>query len=62
MPPRRRLVPAAGPFLQLLHHLVDAKATRLLPRRELLEALEPPRDVSLRGDQDIDVLDPLFRS
>src|SRR5262249_32089202 len=34
--------------LELLHHVVDAKAGRFLPRRELLETGDPLGDESLR--------------
>src|SRR5262249_17822079 len=37
---------------QLPHHLVEVEARRLLPDRELLEALEPPRDDRLRRDDE----------
>src|SRR5262245_38787649 len=42
---------AAAASLQLLHHLVDAEAGRLLAWREVLEALDPLPDEGLRRHQ-----------
>src|SRR5262249_25977353 len=52
---------AAGGFRDLLHHLIEAEARGLLSGREVLEAREPVRDVSLCGYEQIDALDPPHR-
>src|SRR5262249_58048276 len=49
---------ASGGLGELLHHLIEAEARGLLPRREILEAREPPRDIGLRRDEQVDALDP----
>jgi len=38
-----------GAACQLLHHLVDAKAGRFLPRRKFFKALQPLRNKRLSG-------------
>src|SRR5262249_36169724 len=45
------LSPAAGGFLQLLHHVVDTETRRLLPWRKLFEARDPFRHEGLRRDE-----------
>src|SRR5262249_47747786 len=46
--------PRAGRRFQLLHHLVDAEAGRLLPWWKLLEALDPLPDEELGWHQQVD--------
>src|SRR4030095_16116355 len=53
-----RLPCAAGRFGELLHHLVEAEARGLLPRRERLEARQPVGDIGLRRHQQKDAFGP----
>src|SRR5664279_400301 len=46
---------------QRAHHLIQAEAGWLLARRKLLEAAQPPSDVCLCGNQQIDAIEPPMR-